>query len=176
MVDENELEQQAEEFKVSDRRFAVRGYEDEEETESAPEIAPDPGPEEVPAPQAQPSQAAPGDPGVAPVSEENPPSAAPEGEPVSSEEGAEAPEEAPSREFETLLAILQTNAIAAMGINPQTGEKSGGADPKSAKLFVDLISMVKEKMTGNLSEEEDRILTQVLSELRMMYVQHVGIG
>lgn len=166
MADDNDMEQQEEGFKVSDRRFSVRGYEDDEETESAPEQA------------SQASQAPPVEPGSSPVSEESPPPAAPPGsEPASSGEGAEAPpEEGASREFETLIAILQTNAIAAMGINPQTGEKSGGADPRSAKLFVDLIAMVKEKMTGNLSEDEDKILTQVLSDLRMMYVQHVGIG
>jgi len=164
MVDDKEIEREEEGFKVSDRRFSVRGYEDDEEAESAPESV---------------EQAPPVEPGSSSVSEEAPsPSAAPpESEPASIEEGADAPpEEGASREFETLVAILQSNAIAAMGINPQTGEKSGGADPKSAKLFVDLIAMVKEKMTGNLSEDEDRVLTQVLSELRMMYVQHVGIG
>lgn len=164
MVDDNDMEQQEEGFKVSDRRFSVRGYEDDEEIESVPESV-----EQAPDPQAPASQALPVEPGSSPVSEEPPPAAPPESEPAPIEEGA-------SREFETLIAILQTNAIAAMGINPQTGEKSGGADPRSAKLFVDLISMVKEKMTGNLSEDEDKILTQVLSELRMMYVQHVGIG
>ncbi len=168
MVDDKEMEQEEEGFKVSDRRFSVRGYEDDEEIESAPE---------APAPQAPP-EAPPEESGPSPVSEAPPPPATPsESESLPPEEGADAPpEDGASREFETLLAILQTNAIAAMGINPQTGEKAGGADPRSAKLFIDLISMVKEKMTGNLSEDEDKILTQILSDLRMMYVQHVGIG
>ena len=58
----------------------------------------------------------------------------------------------------------------------QTGERVGGADPRGAKMFVDMISMVKEKMAGNLSEEEERLMAQVLSDLQLMYVQNVGIG
>lgn len=178
MVDDNEMEEQEEGFKVSDRRYSVRGYEDDVETESAPEPAEQETTPQAPPQQAPPGQAPPAEPGPSPVSETPPePAAPPESEPAPPGEGDDAPsEEGASREFETLLAILQTNAIAAMGINPQTGESAGGADPRSAKLFVDLISMVKEKMTGNLTEDEDKILTQVLSELRMMYVQQVGIG
>jgi hypothetical protein len=119
---------------------------------------------------------------------EAPPPEAPTGEGGPAGEGSPAGESGPAgeseppeegevtREFETLLAILQTNAIAAMGINPQTGERGGGGDPRSAKMFVDMISMVNDKMAGNLSEGEEQILSQVLSELRMLYVQHVGIG
>ncbi len=80
-----------------------------------------------------------------------------------------------SREFETLLAILQANAVAAMGLNPQTGERAGGADPRTAKMFVDMISMVKEKMEGNLPPEEDSLISRVVSDLKMMYVQQVGM-
>ena len=80
-----------------------------------------------------------------------------------------------SREFETLLAILQANAVAAMGLNPQTGERAGGADPRTAKMFVDMISMVKEKMEGNLTPEEDSLISRVVSDLKMMYVQQVGM-
>jgi hypothetical protein len=39
-----------------------------------------------------------------------------------------------------------------------------------------MISMVKEKMAGNLSEDEERLMAQVLSDLQLMYVQNVGIG
>jgi len=74
------------------------------------------------------------------------------------------------------LAILQGNALAAMGVNPQTGERMGGADPRSAKLMVDLVGYVHDKMQGNLSEAEEQVLSQVLSDLRMVYVQQVGIG
>ncbi len=188
MANENESEEQEQEFKVSDRRYSVRGYEDEdessgveekasgveEEVETPPQASPvvsDPSQTaEAPGPGVSGSSAPAGSAGEAGPTEEASPPEAPPGEDEPTQEGEV------TREFETLLAILQTNAIAAMGINPQTGERSGGADPRSAKLFVDMISMVKDKMAGNLSEGEEQILSQVLSELRMMYVQHVGIG
>ena len=65
--------------------------------------------------------------------------------------------------------------MAAMGLNPQTGEKVGGADPRTAKMFVDMITMVKEKMEGNLAPEEDTLVSRVISDLKMMYVQQVGL-
>jgi hypothetical protein len=183
MANENESEEQEQEqeFKVSDRRYSVRGYEDEDESsgveekvETPPQASPvvsDPSQTaEAPGPGVSGSSAPAGSAGEAGPTEEASPPEAPPGEDEPTQEGEV------TREFETLIAILQTNAIAAMGINPQTGERSGGADPRSAKLFVDMISMVKDKMAGNLSEGEEQILSQVLSELRMMYVQHVGVG
>lgn len=173
MEEENESEEEMKGFKISDRRFAVRGYEDEDEGESGeaapedslapPPARPDPSPvSEVPPSEEPPSLPGDGADAVAGPGEDGDPDAA-------EDRGV-------SREFETLLAILQTNAIAAMGINPQTGERVGGADPRGAKMFVDMISMVKEKMAGNLSEDEERLMAQVLSDLQLMYVQNVGIG
>ncbi len=42
-------------------------------------------------------------------------------------------------------------------------------------MFVDMISMVKEKMAGNLTPEEDSLISRVVSDLKMMYVQQVGL-
>ncbi|MFC1492137.1 DUF1844 domain-containing protein [Nitrospinota bacterium] len=171
MAEENRSEEEGKGFKVSDRRLSVRGYEDsEEETDSGDgsekrEADPmEPPPESHPVGESPPA-AEPSIPG-----ESDP-------EPAVEDAGGEppVPGEAP-KEFETLLAILQANAIAAMGLHPQTGERVGGADPRNAKLFVDMIAMVKKKMEGNLTPEEDRLLSQVLSDLQMMYVQQVGLG
>ena len=183
MADEIESEEQEQEqgFKVSDRRYSIRGYEDEDEGSGGEERVETPPQASPGASDSSPVPEAPGpvvsEPSMAAgAAGEAPPPEAPTGEGGLAGEG-EPPEEGEvSREFGTLLAILQTNAVAAMGINPQTGERSGGIDPSSAKMFVDMISMVNDKMVGNLSEDEEQILSQVLSELRMMYVQHVGIG
>ena len=140
-------------FKVSDWRFSVRGYEVEEE-ESPP------APSEKP--QEKREEAAP------PRAEEKPP--APEASPK------EPPKGGRSREFEMLLAILQGNALAAMGLHPQTGERIGSPDPRNARAFVDMVLYVKEKMKGNLTDEEAALLDQVASDLQLLYVQQVGIG
>ncbi|MEE9240865.1 MAG: DUF1844 domain-containing protein, partial [bacterium] len=129
-----------------------------------------------------------------PLPEEAPPGPVPSPEPPSMAEDAPPPEPLPPESpagqageaepaegpglkgFETLLAILQGNALAAMGLHPQTGERVGGADPRNAKLMVDLIGVMKDKMAGNLTEDEEKLISQVLSDLQMIYVQQVGIG
>ena len=164
-------------FKVSDRRFSVRGYEDEESSapsDAQPILSPDAADEhvkpesgalssepEVMEPELVPSRAVP-----EPEPEEK---AQPAGE-EADEDGEE------DKSFEMLIAIVQQNALAAMGIHPQTGERIGTADPRSSKIFVDLFASLKEKTQGNLSPEEEQLLNQVHSDLQMVYVQQVGFG
>jgi hypothetical protein len=167
MAEENGSEEEDKGFKVSDKRFSVRGYEDEEESAES-------GPDESEIREAPPAEV-PGPPVAA--AEPAPPGPPGAGEEEMSPDGGDEPP-APgevSREFETLLAILQGNAVSAMGLNPQTGERVGEADPRTAKMFVDMISMVKEKMAGNLAPEEDALVSRVISDLKMMYVQQVGL-
>lgn len=148
-------------FKISDRRLSVRGYEDSEEEETSSLVGERP-PEQVPASSATPSAEEVRSSATSPMAESGP-------EP-GGENGGD------SRQFETLLAILQGNALAAMGLHPQTGERVGQADPRSAKMMVDMVGMVKDKMVGNLTLEEEKLISQVLSDLRLIYVQQVGIG
>ncbi len=159
-IGEEKSEEESRGFKVSDRRLSVRGYEDEEP--SSPESSvPPPGPDSPPAAEETP----------APPAAESLPGQSGEAEPPDAP-----PEDPEAKHFETLLAILQGNALSAMGLNPQTGERVGEPEPQSAKMMVDLIGMMKEKMAGNLTEDEDKLITQILSDLRMIYVQNVGIG
>lgn len=147
-------------FKISDKRYSVRGYVDREEE---PEPSEKPR-EEKPAPV------------QSPPAEEPPPPPEARDTAGTREPGEEAAGGGAGREFEMLLTILQGNALAAMGINPQTGGRSSApADSRTARLFVDMIGMVHKKMQGNLTEDEDRLLSQVLSDLRMLYVREIGI-
>ncbi len=150
-------------FKVSDRRYSITGYQNSEE-EAAPEAPP--------APEPPPAAAEP-----PPVAAEPPPAAAeaPASAPPFTEEAEPGTGQEISREFETLLSILQLNSLAAMGINPQTGERAGAADQRSARLLLDTFTLAKEKMKGNLTEEEEKLFGQILADLKMIYVREVGI-
>ncbi len=44
-------------------------------------------------------------------------------------------------------------------------------DLPAAQNTIDLIAMLQEKTKGNVSDEESQLLTQVLQELRLVYVQ-----
>lgn len=168
-------------FKISDRRFSVRGYEDEESPASGGEgelLSPDAADEEM---SPQTGAFAPGpeamEPEQAPPPEVPQPQAEEWAQPPAEEADAdEDEEEEEDKSFEMLIAIVQQNALAAMGIHPQTGERIGAADPRSSKIFVDLFAALKEKTEGNLTQEEEQLLNQVHSDLQMIYVREVGFG
>ncbi len=52
--------------------------------------------------------------------------------------------------------------------NPMTGETS--VDMANAKYSIDILGILQEKTNGNLSEEEDEYLANLLRDLRMEYV------
>ena len=164
-------------FKISDRRFSVRGYDDEESSALGGEgqvLSPDAAEEDV-SPQTDAFASGPerieSEP---PPPPEVPQPQAEETAPPRADEDGEDEEE--DKSFEMLVAIVQQNALAAMGIHPQTGERIGAADPRSSKIFVDLFAALKEKTKGNLSQEEEHLLHQVHSDLQMIYVREVGFG
>ena len=75
---------------------------------------------------------------------------------------------APSQEFAELVQMLATNAIMNLGGAPQLGR--GGIDIETARHFIEMLAVLKEKTEGNLTEEEDKMLTDLVSRLRMEYV------
>ncbi len=52
--------------------------------------------------------------------------------------------------------------------NPMTGETS--VDLANAKYSIDILGILQDKTNGNLSEEEDEYLANLLRDLRMEYV------
>ncbi len=52
--------------------------------------------------------------------------------------------------------------------NPMTGETS--VDAPNAKYSIDLLGILQEKTKGNLTQEEDEYLANLLRDLRMEYV------
>lgn len=56
--------------------------------------------------------------------------------------------------------------------NPQTGKPE--VNLEIARMFIDQLEMIHEKTRGNLTSEESEILTRVLSDLHMAFVQAAG--
>jgi hypothetical protein len=73
-----------------------------------------------------------------------------------------------SADFSNLVGMLTTNAILHLGIDPQFGR--GNIDLETARHFIDMLTVLQEKTEGNLSDEESRMLTDMISRLRMEYV------
>ena len=56
--------------------------------------------------------------------------------------------------------------------NPQTGKPE--VNLEIARMFIDQLEMIHEKTRGNLTSEESEILTRVLSDLQLTFVQATG--
>jgi len=56
--------------------------------------------------------------------------------------------------------------------NPQTGKPE--VNLEIARMFIDQLEMIREKTRGNLTKEESEIITRVLSDLQLTFVQASG--
>ena len=77
----------------------------------------------------------------------------------------------PEINFPTFVASLNASALVHLGIidDPATGTKTRNLP--MAKQTIDILSMMQEKTAGNLSEEEENLLKNILYDLRLMYVK-----
>ncbi|HJK92211.1 MAG TPA: DUF1844 domain-containing protein [Polyangiaceae bacterium LLY-WYZ-15_(1-7)] len=85
--------------------------------------------------------------------------------------------QAPPVDFNTFVLSLSSTALVHLGAAPPELFPDGQMPPRNlpmAKQSIDLIAMIEEKTQGNLSGEEERLLQQVLYDLRMRYVQAAG--
>ncbi|MEO7658985.1 MAG: DUF1844 domain-containing protein [Pyrinomonadaceae bacterium] len=75
--------------------------------------------------------------------------------------------------FINFLSSLATNAAAALGAvpHPATGQRS--LDLESAKYWLDILTMLRDKTKGNLHPQESRLLEGLVGDLKMQYVQLV---
>ncbi|MBN1830862.1 MAG: DUF1844 domain-containing protein [Deltaproteobacteria bacterium] len=77
----------------------------------------------------------------------------------------------PEVSLSSLVFSLSSSALLHLGeiADPQTGKKK--EDLALAKHSIDTIGMLKEKTKGNLTEEEDKFLESILTDLRWRYVK-----
>lgn len=74
------------------------------------------------------------------------------------------------------IFVLSLNASALIHLG-QAAQPEGGASEVNvplARQTIDILSMLEEKTRGNLSGEEERLLHQILFDLRMRYSKYAG--
>ena len=76
--------------------------------------------------------------------------------------------------FAELVNVLALQAAVALGGFQGPGGERIPPNPAAAKHHIDLLEVLEQKTAGNLTEEEKRLLSSVLYELRMQYVQSAG--
>ena len=94
---------------------------------------------------------------------------------MSGTEGAspEGEDALPAIDFATFVLSLSHSVLVHLGDAP---DPSGGAlkrDVSMAKQTIDLLGVIQEKTAGNLTGEEERLLNQVMIDLRARYEEVV---
>ena len=89
----------------------------------------------------------------------------------SSAEKQDAETELPEINFPTFIISLNASALVNLGAieDPASGTKVKNLS--IAKQTIDILSMLEEKTRGNLTEEEEQILKNILYDLRIIYVK-----
>jgi len=77
----------------------------------------------------------------------------------------------PKIDFSTFVLSMNSSALVQLGL---IEDPSGGQRTKNlplAKQTIDMLAMIEEKTKGNLTGDEEKILTNILYELRLLYVK-----
>jgi len=82
----------------------------------------------------------------------------------------------PSIDFATFILSLSHSALMHLGEAPDPETNAVQANLPLAKQDIDLLGLLEEKTKGNLTGDEERLLAQVLFDLRMRYVERTKSG
>ncbi len=77
-------------------------------------------------------------------------------------------------DFSTFILSLASSAMLHLGRMPDPTGEGGGVDLGLARQSIDLLGMLQEKTSGNLSPEEATLLTRLLHDLRVAFVEESG--
>jgi len=72
--------------------------------------------------------------------------------------------------FSTLILSLSTSVLVSLGELPDPLRNEKKMNLPLAEQTIGIIEMLKEKTKGNLTEEEDRLINNILFDLRLKYV------
>lgn len=77
----------------------------------------------------------------------------------------------PSVTFSSFIVSLAQSAMSHLGEGPSTD-----TDLAMARQTIDLLGVLKEKTSGNLDDEETKLLEAVLYETRMKFMEKSGMS
>ena len=77
----------------------------------------------------------------------------------------------PAINFATFIFSLNHSVLVHLGVmeDPSTGKKEKKLP--IAKQTIDILGMLEEKTKGNLTEDEEKMLKNILYDLRMIYIK-----
>ncbi len=72
--------------------------------------------------------------------------------------------------FSTLILSVASSAAMGMGMTPDPKTGEAHVDKKIAQFNIDLLEILKNKTENNRTEEEDKLINQLISDLKMKFV------
>lgn len=83
----------------------------------------------------------------------------------------ESDETLPHVDFSTFILSLSHSALMHLGEAPDPETGQIGKNLALARQTIDLIAVLEEKTKGNLTGDEERLIGQILFDLRMRFVE-----
>jgi hypothetical protein len=80
----------------------------------------------------------------------------------------------PEVNFSTFVFSLSSSALLHFGEIPEPSTGKTEKNLPMAKHSIDILGMLEEKTKGNLTNDEDQLLKNVLYDLRMRYVKETA--
>ena len=80
----------------------------------------------------------------------------------------------PQINFPTFIASLNASALVHLGVIEDPVSGKAEKNLPMAKQTIDILSMLQQKTSGNLTADEDRMLKSILYDLRIMFVKEKG--
>lgn len=88
---------------------------------------------------------------------------------MSETEGAGIDAELPDVDFSTFLLSLAHSVFVHLGVAEPPAGETAELDLHLARQTIDLLALLGEKTRGNLSGAEERLLEQILDDVRARY-------
>lgn len=77
----------------------------------------------------------------------------------------------PEITFSTFILSLSSSVLLHLGEIPEPSTGAKNEDLPLAKQTIDILGLLEEKTKGNLTEDEKNLLSNILYDLRMRYIQ-----
>lgn len=76
-------------------------------------------------------------------------------------------------DFSSLIVSLATQALVMLGEIPNAAASGVPVNYEAAKQTIDILALLEEKTKGNLTSDEQKLMGEILTSLRLAYVKKV---
>ena len=82
----------------------------------------------------------------------------------------------PPAELSALLVMFANSALTSLGAVAEPGASRPRVDLDRARSVIDILVMLRDKTQGNRTEQESRLLEEIVYDLQMRFVQAARPG